>query len=413
MDKAGVNLDVGLQPVLRAEILDHLHCLTKAPSVAKQLHKDAQGVVAGLNARCLHLLQQTQCLADIALLGAAIQDRVVHDLVRQEVAVPPHLLENTQGALHITVQAIALDDRGVGDDVRLDVGFSHVFQKQRSLLHRIALRTGIQHGVVGDSVAGNIVISHFLVHSKHFVNPLGNCKALQHGRVYHGVDHAFAVIILQLVLDELPGLLSLLVNHQSLHHAADSDSRRLHIVALQLRPEFTDLMEVTGLAKGFDHGPVDRSRDVLKKALHLISANEVGEAVQPLDSDAGFDDRRKENFIDGLLHAVNQAQNPSQVCLSGMLRQGLQEDRAGDQVRLEAGLEHLVHNAPHTRAISSSDFRIQELVVGDLVGCQPARSHLLYETPCLTQAAGGQVALENRVVADNIHEAELLHLLKE
>ena len=30
----------------------------------------------------------------------------------------------------------------------------------------------------------------------------------------------------------------------------------------QLRPEFTDLMEVTGLAKGFDHGPVDRSRDV-------------------------------------------------------------------------------------------------------------------------------------------------------
>ena len=71
----------------------------------------------------------------------------------------------TLKALHITVQAIALDDRGVGDDVRLDVGFSHVFQKQRSLLHRIALRTGIQHGVVGDSVAGNIVISHFLSRS--------------------------------------------------------------------------------------------------------------------------------------------------------------------------------------------------------------------------------------------------------
>ena len=87
------------------------------------------------------------------------------------------------------------------------------------------------------------------------------------------------------VLDELPGLLSLLVNHQSLHHTADSDSRRLHIVALprhlpsphgsslcfseaepQLRPELADLVEVTGLAKGFDHGPVDRSRDVPERS---------------------------------------------------------------------------------------------------------------------------------------------------
>ena len=36
--------------------------------------------------------RRRKCLADIALLGAAIQDRVVHDLVRQEVAVSPHLL---------------------------------------------------------------------------------------------------------------------------------------------------------------------------------------------------------------------------------------------------------------------------------------------------------------------------------
>mmetsp|Transcript_63409 Transcript_63409/g.151525 ORF Transcript_63409/g.151525 Transcript_63409/m.151525 type:complete len:218 (+) Transcript_63409:105-758(+) len=57
VDQAGVDLDVGLQAVLCAQILHHLHGLAQAPGVPKQLHQDAQRVVAGPDPGGLHLLE--------------------------------------------------------------------------------------------------------------------------------------------------------------------------------------------------------------------------------------------------------------------------------------------------------------------------------------------------------------------
>mmetsp|Transcript_64363 Transcript_64363/g.181495 ORF Transcript_64363/g.181495 Transcript_64363/m.181495 type:complete len:319 (-) Transcript_64363:2013-2969(-) len=178
LHQARVDLNVGAEAMLLAEALDHLEGLGQTAGMTQDLHQDAQGVVRRPDAARLHLVEHLQGVLDTVLLRAAIQDGVVHDLVRLELTILLHLRQDMEGTVDIALDTISLDNRGVRDDVRLDAGRGHVLEELRCTAHGAALGASIQHGVVGDGVTRDALAAHLLVDSEDLVDALGDREAL-------------------------------------------------------------------------------------------------------------------------------------------------------------------------------------------------------------------------------------------
>mmetsp|Transcript_102229 Transcript_102229/g.284766 ORF Transcript_102229/g.284766 Transcript_102229/m.284766 type:complete len:380 (-) Transcript_102229:838-1977(-) len=95
-----------------------------------------------------------------------------------------------------------------------------------------------------------------------------------------------------------------------------------------------------------------------------------------------------------------------------MDRQRLQQDRASHRVCADSGLMHFLNEVPRALSILGNDFCVEQLVVCHLVRLQAVGRHLLHKGTRLLGAATGKVRLEHSVVAHDVHEAQLLHLLK-
>mmetsp|Transcript_39085 Transcript_39085/g.83169 ORF Transcript_39085/g.83169 Transcript_39085/m.83169 type:complete len:712 (+) Transcript_39085:298-2433(+) len=412
LHQASVDLNVGSEIVLLAEALNEFESLAQATGVTQNLDQDAQRVIGRRNSRGLHLLQDLQGVLHAVLLGAAIQDAVVHDLVRAEFAVLLHLLQDMEGPVHVALQAIALDDGGVGDDVRLHAGLGHVLQEVGGPAHGTGFGTCIQHGVVGDGVAGNFVGSHLVVDGEDLVQVFDHSKSLQNRGVDHGVDAASKLLAVHLLPDQLPGLLGLVVHDQGLGQAAQSDGGGLHTLFLHLRPKLHDALGVTSLSVGLDHGAVGGGRELDAGALLSEALHEFGEDVEVLDADAGLHHRGEEDLVDGVLQVLDEAAHATEVRHLGVAHQGLQDDGAGDGVGLHTSGLHLLHDAPHAAAVLGHHGRVEELVVGDLVGAEALAVHLLHEVPGLLGLPAAQKPLQQGVVAHGVQDLQLLHLLE-
>mmetsp|Transcript_77173 Transcript_77173/g.249996 ORF Transcript_77173/g.249996 Transcript_77173/m.249996 type:complete len:574 (+) Transcript_77173:54-1775(+) len=412
LHQARVDLNVGAEAMLLAEALDHLEGLRQAPGVAQDLHQDAQGVVRGRDSAGPHLVQHLQRLVHPMLLRAAVQDGVVHDFVRLELAVLLHLRQDVEGPVHVTLHAVALDDSGVRDDVWLHASLRHVFQQLRGAAHGVRLGASIKHRVVGDGVARDAAGPHLLVHDEDLLHAPRDCEALQDCGVDHGVDAAATLLVLHLLPHQVPRFLGLVVYDQSLGQAAQGNGCGLHTLLLHFRPELLHAVHIACLAVGLDHGTVGWRRELHEATPLPVSLHQLRKQIHLLDADASLDDRREKHFVDGFLDAVNELDDATQIGRLRVARQGLQDDGACHRVRFHACCLHLLHHTPHATAVLRHDLVMQQLVICDLVGTQAARSHLLDEVPGLLGLAARQVGLQQRVVTHGIHDAQTLHLLE-
>mmetsp|Transcript_77175 Transcript_77175/g.250005 ORF Transcript_77175/g.250005 Transcript_77175/m.250005 type:complete len:347 (+) Transcript_77175:544-1584(+) len=346
--------------------------------MTQDLHQDAQGVVRRPDAARLHLVEHLQGVLDTVLLRAAIQDGVVHDLVRLELTILLHLRQDMEGTVDIALDTISLDNRGVRDDVRLDTGRGHVLEELRCTAHGAALGASIQHGVVGDGVTRDALAAHLLVDSEDLVDALGDREALQHGGIDHGVDAAAPLLVLHLLAYQLPGLIGLVVDDQGFGQATQGDGGGLHAPLLHLRPELLDALHVASLAVGLDHGTVSRRRKVHEAAPLPVALHEFRKQIHLLDADASLDDRGEQHLVNALLNVVDELDDAPQIGRLRVARQRLQDNGACHRVRLHACLLHLLHHTPHAPAVLRHDLGMQQLVVRDLVGTQATRSHLLH-----------------------------------
>mmetsp|Transcript_60427 Transcript_60427/g.174343 ORF Transcript_60427/g.174343 Transcript_60427/m.174343 type:complete len:763 (+) Transcript_60427:578-2866(+) len=378
----------------------------------QQLHKDAEGIVRRGHACVLHLLERLEGVVDAVLLRASVEDGIVHDLVRRELSIAFHLLQDVEGAVDIPFDAVALDDGGVGDDVRLHAALRHVLEELRGPGHGARLRASVQHRVVRNRVARDALGPHLLVADEDLVDALRHGEALEHCGVDHGVDASTSLFVLELLVDQLPSLVRLVVHHERLHHAAQGDRGGFHAVLLHLVPQLRDPESVPGLTVGLDHGAVRGSGEVHEAALVPVPAHQVREEVQLLDADAGLDHRGEEHLVDRLLDVLDQSHDTAHILGVGVHRERLQEDGARHGVRLHAGALHLLENAPHAATVLGDHLRVKQLVEGDLVGLQAAAAHLFDQGPRLVGMTPGEVHLQHRVVPNDVDEVQLLHLFE-
>mmetsp|Transcript_77170 Transcript_77170/g.249979 ORF Transcript_77170/g.249979 Transcript_77170/m.249979 type:complete len:347 (+) Transcript_77170:544-1584(+) len=344
----------------------------------QDLHQDAQGVVRRRDSAGPHLVQHLQSLVYPMLLRTAVQDGVVHDFVRLELAVLLHLRQDVEGPVHVTLHTVALDDSGIRDDVWLHASLRHVFQQLRGAAHCVRLGASIKHRVVGDGVARDAAGPHLLVHDEDLLHAPRDCEALQDCGVDHGVDAAATLLVLHLLPHQVPRFLGLVVYDQSLGQAAQGNGCGLHTLLLHFRPELLHAVHIACLAVGLDHGTVSRRRKVHEAAPLPVALHEFRKQIHLLDADASLDDRGEQHLVNGFLDVVDELNDAPQF---GRLReacQRLQDDGACHRVRFYACLLHLLHHTPHAPAVLRHDLGMQQLVVRDLVGTQATRSHLLH-----------------------------------
>merc|ERR1740121_1110727 len=129
LHKASVDLHVRAKPVFGAHVLNHLEGLVQTPRMPQQLHQDAQRVIRRDHSVRLHLIQDAKGILNSVLLGAAVQNGIVHDLIRGKLVVLLHLLKDVKGTVDISFGAITLHEGRICNDVWLNAGLCHVLQE--------------------------------------------------------------------------------------------------------------------------------------------------------------------------------------------------------------------------------------------------------------------------------------------
>mmetsp|Transcript_45720 Transcript_45720/g.115260 ORF Transcript_45720/g.115260 Transcript_45720/m.115260 type:complete len:204 (+) Transcript_45720:241-852(+) len=141
--QARVDLDVRAETVLLTQLLHHLECLRYPMGVPQHLHEDAERVVRRGDAHRLHLFEYSQGVVCPVLLRTPIQDGVVHNLIRWEIALALHVVQNLECPVDITFGTVTLHDRRVCDDVGRHGGCRHILKQPRHVSHAAGLRTSI------------------------------------------------------------------------------------------------------------------------------------------------------------------------------------------------------------------------------------------------------------------------------
>mmetsp|Transcript_84337 Transcript_84337/g.273023 ORF Transcript_84337/g.273023 Transcript_84337/m.273023 type:complete len:555 (+) Transcript_84337:473-2137(+) len=396
------------------DVVDEGESAVELPRAVHELHEEGEREVARGDALLLHLVHQTEPLVHKVGLGAAVEQRVVHDLVRLLVDVLLHLLDDFEGFLNVTHLAVALQHGAVGDQVPLDAMPVHVIQKLGEAVHAAAACASVNHRVVRHDGEVNAPLQHLLVHGPDPVQFLLPREALQHRAVDHRVQRRLALLVLVHLIDELIRSLRVAVVDNRLHHAAQGDAGGPDVPAPHGLPTAPDAIDVPGVAVGLDKAAerVGATDGDGVAALELLQLG--GEEVQLADADAGLHDRGEQDLVDRLLHLVDQRHGLLDVILAGVGVELLQEDRARNLVRVHSQLLHLPDDFPDLCTLglrALGDHPVDQLVERHVVRLEALLLHLRNEHPSLAEVPAEEVRLDQRVVGDHVREASLLRLL--
>merc|ERR1719253_329540 len=106
MDEIRIDMNVGSKIVLLCQLLHKGECSVQSSSSVHELDKDREGKVTWLNALILHFCQQAEALVYEIILRTAIQQGIVHNLIRLQLFVFPHLIQDCEACLHIAILAM-------------------------------------------------------------------------------------------------------------------------------------------------------------------------------------------------------------------------------------------------------------------------------------------------------------------
>mmetsp|Transcript_80612 Transcript_80612/g.207493 ORF Transcript_80612/g.207493 Transcript_80612/m.207493 type:complete len:600 (+) Transcript_80612:107-1906(+) len=413
LDEIGVHVDVGPNPVLPREVLHQAERIVQFTGAVHELHQQREREVARRHALGLHARQQAKALLNEVVLRAAVEQRVVHDLVRLQLRILLHLFQDLEATLDVAGLAVALDHGAVGDEVGLDVMRLHVLEDRRHAVHAPAARAGVDERVVGDDGEVHVALEHLVIDRPDTVHLLLAREALEHRAVDHRVQRIAAALVLLHLVDEFVGALRVAVTDDSLDHAAERDACGADVAAAHLLPATPDTIDVPGVAIRLDQAPKS-VRAVDGEALRTLQLLQLlGQEVRLADAHAGLHHRGQEHLVHGLVHVADQLHGVQNLLLAGASVQALEQDGASHLVRLHPRRLHLLDDGPdlltlHRRAPRHE--AIDQLVEGDAVRLQALAAHLLHEGARLVEALLLQVRLDEGIVRYDVIETHLLDL---
>mmetsp|Transcript_4426 Transcript_4426/g.11414 ORF Transcript_4426/g.11414 Transcript_4426/m.11414 type:complete len:881 (+) Transcript_4426:531-3173(+) len=403
-----VAVDVGVeaQVVPPAQVLADVEGLRRLVAAVRKLHQHGEREVARGHARVLHVLEHGHAAIVEAVARAAVEQRVVGDLVRQELLVQLHVLQHLERLVQAVLLAVALQHRAVRDDVRLDLLPGHVLQQRRDAAHLAAPGAGVDQRVVCHNGELHLFLQHLLVHGPDAVEALLVGEALEDRAVNHGVHQAAGLRVRDSLADELVAGLDLAVGHQRLHHAAQRDAGRHDVARLHLAPRRPDARKVLHVARGAD----DAAEGV--RALHLDgAAATLGlqlllQQVAAADADAGLAHGAQQHLIHGVGHVVQHIDRALDVGMRRVRLDALEQDGARHVVRVKAVCLHLLHERPCCLDVLL-DGGVDELVVRHAVRRVAGLAHGVDAGARATHVMAVEVGLDHRVVRDDVGEARL------
>mmetsp|Transcript_37999 Transcript_37999/g.104494 ORF Transcript_37999/g.104494 Transcript_37999/m.104494 type:complete len:301 (-) Transcript_37999:1717-2619(-) len=299
--------------------------------------------------------------------------------------------------MNVARLAMALEYGAVGDNVRLQIGFREVREKLWHVVHVAAARTSVQQRVIHHDGSAQTLRAHLLVHRQSALDVSLPRKTLQDRTINHAVERILAAVIVVQLPDEVVRSLRVPVAHDRLNHAAEGHARRANLAAPHLLPAPPDAVDVACEAVGLDEAPDSMRAVHVQPALALQLLEHRGQELWLGDADARLYDGRQQHLVHAVLGVSDQVQGPQNVGLRGVRVQALREDGAGDLVRPEARLQHLVDQLPDALPAVSCDRRVDELVVRHSVRPQALFLHLLHEAPRRFEVALRKVGLDQSV----------------
>mmetsp|Transcript_37488 Transcript_37488/g.88070 ORF Transcript_37488/g.88070 Transcript_37488/m.88070 type:complete len:310 (-) Transcript_37488:995-1924(-) len=280
-------------------------------------------------------------------------------------------------------------------------------------MHHAASGKRIQHGVVRDGVARDSSLLHLLVDCHHLVMLPRHGEALHDG----GVDDSVHQIPLRIlgpdIIHDLPSLTNIVVGHECLHHASKRDGGQLHVPGAHVAPKILHSRHIMCLPEGLHHAAIRRTRDLNWLLPRGHPPEAIPQQLQIPTADAGIGNGAKQYLVHGDLAGIAQLENLPELLAVGAPRDAFQEDGACDGVGADPLVLHLFHQAPRRTAISLLDDGVQQGMVGHSTRQQTGLCHVTEDAVGRLGVAGSKVSFHDGVVADNVRQGLLLHLLEE
>mmetsp|Transcript_89334 Transcript_89334/g.276511 ORF Transcript_89334/g.276511 Transcript_89334/m.276511 type:complete len:581 (+) Transcript_89334:648-2390(+) len=224
----------------------------QAASAREELHQDGEGDAAGPDAALPHLGEQAQAQLQVAGLHAALQQRVVHDLVALELA-GLELLGQPHRLVEFAIAAVALDQRAERDQVRANACRRHLLEHLGSPVQIVCSDTSVDEAIEDDNIAQHTLGDHLAMKPTSCRGILRLGKALDEG----GIEDRVPVEALLLhQREDVKRLVKVATLHAGVQHATVSDGVGLEAFAAHLGPGLQHLLDVASPPIGLDDGAV-------------------------------------------------------------------------------------------------------------------------------------------------------------
>merc|ERR1719313_544545 len=230
-DEIRVDMDVGPEVVLLGELVHDREGAVQIPGATQHSNQEREGIIAWFDALALHLLDKPEALVHEITLHAAIEQRVVHDLVWGQGILLLHPPDEVKASLHVAQPAISLEHRAVRNEIRPDTRLRHILFDLRHLVHAATTRASVEDRVEGNDRDLDLPLEHLLVDGPDALQLLIPRESLQDRAIWHRVQRLTALVVIAHLMDDLIGALSVTVVHDGLDHTASSDTCRLDVTA--------------------------------------------------------------------------------------------------------------------------------------------------------------------------------------
>mmetsp|Transcript_34673 Transcript_34673/g.104696 ORF Transcript_34673/g.104696 Transcript_34673/m.104696 type:complete len:412 (-) Transcript_34673:1546-2781(-) len=403
VDEVVEHLHAQADPVLGAQRLDELEGFVRALAAVRELHEHGQSEGAGRHATGFHLLQDSHAAIPQPVARAAVDQRVVRDLVGAEVLGLLHVLQQLEGPVQTILLAIAFDDGAVRDHVGLDALRGHLLEQRGDAAHVATPGTRVDQRVVGDDGELQPLCLHLFIHRPHPVEALAVRKAFQYRTINDCIDHGSNRGILQLLADELVASVDVTIRRERLDHATDGHARRNDVALPHLAPRIPNFVHFVERTISTDHAAVSVRAFDVQIFVRPLPLQVLAEEVRTARANASFAHRAHQYLVHRFLHLVDDQEGLLDVGSPRRFADAFKHDRASHLVRLASASFHLVDQSPD--AIGAvADGPIDQLVESDRIWLQASRPHRRNGCPRARHVAFPQVRLDHRVVSNDVGE---------
>mmetsp|Transcript_39095 Transcript_39095/g.72566 ORF Transcript_39095/g.72566 Transcript_39095/m.72566 type:complete len:203 (+) Transcript_39095:1097-1705(+) len=197
------------------------------------------------------------------------------------------------------------------------------------------------------------MVQHFIEYYPDTLHSTSPTKSLEHRAKYNRINLLFALIIVQELAQKLVGAINVSIGNNCLNHATNGDACWPYTLRAHCFPALPSTIHVVCVAICLDQSAKCVRTGDLDAIFSLQLFQLLCEQSRFADAHASFDYRGKQDFIHGLLHAINKLHCAHDVCLGRSCFQTSEENGAGDLVRVNPIALHLIDSVPNQGAVGS------------------------------------------------------------